>query len=139
MLWRYWQFLMQILHTFVSYSVPYYMAFQQMTYTYSCIDFSLRFNLQAELIDPALKGTLNVLASCKKFSIERVVVTSSMAAIAYNGKPRTPDVVVDERWFSSPEFCKQQKVIHSNNLLQYLCAIDFNFSTPSIRTPFIIV
>ncbi|KAG6532825.1 hypothetical protein ZIOFF_006679 [Zingiber officinale] len=95
---------------FVSYSVPYYVAFQQMTYTYSGIDFSLRFNLQAELIDPALKGTLNVLASCKKFSIERVVVTSSMAAVAYNGKPRTPDVVVNERWFSSPGFCEQEKL-----------------------------
>ncbi|XP_042379253.1 phenylacetaldehyde reductase-like [Zingiber officinale] len=65
---------------------------------------------QAELIDPALKGTLNVLASCKKFSIERVVVTSSMAAVAYNGKPRTPDVVVNERWFSSPGFCEQEKL-----------------------------
>ncbi|KAM0918690.1 hypothetical protein ACQ4PT_008674 [Festuca glaucescens] len=28
---------------------------------------------QAELIDPALKGTLNVLSSCKKASVERVI------------------------------------------------------------------
>lgn len=33
-----------------------------------------------------------------------------MAAVAYSGKPRTPDVVVDETWFSDPEFCKQSKV-----------------------------
>ncbi|KAI5009259.1 hypothetical protein ZWY2020_010372 [Hordeum vulgare] len=32
----------------------------------------------------------------KKASIKRVIVTSPMAAVAYNGKPRTPDVVVDE-------------------------------------------
>ncbi|XP_010246748.1 PREDICTED: cinnamoyl-CoA reductase 1-like [Nelumbo nucifera] len=63
---------------------------------------------QAELIDPAVKGTLNVLGSCKKASsVKRVVVTSSMAAVAYNRKPRNPDVVVDETWFSDPEFCKE--------------------------------
>ncbi|MCI27978.1 cinnamoyl-CoA reductase 1-like, partial [Trifolium medium] len=46
-----------------------------------------------ELIDPALKGTLNVLNSCAKSpSLKRVVLTSSIAAVAYNGKPRTPDV-----------------------------------------------
>lgn len=61
---------------------------------------------QAELIDPALKGTLNVLSSCKRASVERVIVTSSMAAVRVNGRPRTPDVVLDETWFSSPEACK---------------------------------
>ncbi|XP_042491725.1 phenylacetaldehyde reductase-like [Macadamia integrifolia] len=66
---------------------------------------------QVELIDPALKGTLNVLGSCAKFpSVKRVVVTSSVAAVAFNGKPRTPDVVVDETWFSDPEFCKESKL-----------------------------
>ncbi|KAJ4971255.1 hypothetical protein NE237_004354 [Protea cynaroides] len=65
---------------------------------------------QAELIDPALKGTLNVLGSCSKApSVKRVVITSSVAAVAYNGKPRTPDVVVDETWFSDPELCKEMK------------------------------
>ncbi|XP_077241704.1 NAD(P)-binding Rossmann-fold superfamily protein [Tasmannia lanceolata] len=65
---------------------------------------------QAELIDPAVKGTLNVLGSCAKASsVKKVVVTSSMAAVAYNRKPRTPDVVVDESWFSDPELCKETK------------------------------
>ncbi|XP_042445718.1 phenylacetaldehyde reductase-like isoform X1 [Zingiber officinale] len=64
---------------------------------------------QAELLGPAVKGILNVLASCKKVSIKRVVVTSSMAAVEYNGRPRTPDVVVDDTWFSSPEICEQDK------------------------------
>ncbi|URE38287.1 NmrA-like family [Musa troglodytarum] len=66
-------------------------------------------NPQAELIEPAVKGTLNVLASCMKSSVKKVVVTSSMAAVVYNSKPRTPDVVVDETWFSSPEVCEQRK------------------------------
>ncbi|KAJ4840307.1 hypothetical protein Tsubulata_022053 [Turnera subulata] len=66
---------------------------------------------QAELLDPAVKGTLNVLNSCAKHpSIKRVVLTSSIAAVAYNGKPRTPDVVVDETWFSDPDICKESKL-----------------------------
>nr|GMD64740.1 cinnamoyl-CoA reductase 1-like [Ipomoea batatas] len=66
---------------------------------------------QAELIDPAVKGTLNVLGSCAKTpSVQKVVVTSSIAAVAYNGKPRTPEVVVDETWWSGADFCKEMKV-----------------------------
>ncbi|KAL6205063.1 hypothetical protein ACLB2K_022327 [Fragaria x ananassa] len=66
---------------------------------------------KAELLDPAVKGTLNVLNSCSKSpSIKRVVLTSSIAAVAYNGKPRTPDVVVDETWFTDPGVCKEQKL-----------------------------
>ncbi|KAI3419101.1 Epimerase domain-containing protein [Psidium guajava] len=63
---------------------------------------------QAELLDPAVKGTLNVLKSCSKTpSVQRVVLTSSMAAVVYNGRPRTPDVVADESWFSDPDLCRQ--------------------------------
>ncbi|WCJ36937.1 NAD(P)-binding Rossmann-fold superfamily protein [Euphorbia peplus] len=66
---------------------------------------------QTGLIDPAVKGTLNVLKSCAKVrSIKRVVLTSSFATLPYNGKPLTPDVVVDETWFSDPYICKQQKL-----------------------------
>jgi len=73
--------------------------------------FTFLSTFQAELIDPAVKGTLNVLGSCVKTpSVKKVVVTSSMAAVAYNERPRTPDVVVDETWFSSSELCRQTKV-----------------------------
>ncbi|KAK4608436.1 hypothetical protein RGQ29_002014 [Quercus rubra] len=65
---------------------------------------------EAELLEPAVKGTLNVLNSCVKFpSVKRVVVTSSMAAVHYNKKAKTPDVVVDETWFSDPDVCKEAK------------------------------
>ncbi|KAI5341936.1 hypothetical protein L3X38_009811 [Prunus dulcis] len=68
-------------------------------------------NPQAELIDPAVKGTLNVLKSCVKFAtVNRVVLTSSMAAVIVNGRPLTPDVVVDETWFSDPFFCENFKI-----------------------------
>lgn len=66
---------------------------------------------EAELLDPAVKGTLNVLNSCAKVpSVKRVVLTSSMAAVAYNGRPRTPDVVVDETWFTDADLCRETKM-----------------------------
>ncbi|CAA2968752.1 cinnamoyl- reductase 1-like [Olea europaea subsp. europaea] len=65
---------------------------------------------QAELIEPAVKGTLNVLRSCRKVPlIKRVVVTSSIATVIYNRNPLNPDVVVDETWFSDPVFCEETK------------------------------
>lgn len=74
---------------------------------------SLCFSMfQAEIIDPALKGTLNVLRSCVKSPCtKRVVMTSSIATVIYNGKSMTPDVVVDETWFSNPVFCEELKVV----------------------------
>ncbi|XP_022769978.1 tetraketide alpha-pyrone reductase 1-like [Durio zibethinus] len=66
---------------------------------------------QAEIIGPAIKGTLNVLKSCAKVaSIKRVVITSSMSSVVRNGKPLTPDVVVDETWFSDPLLCEEGKL-----------------------------
>ncbi|XVF73605.1 hypothetical protein PTKIN_Ptkin12aG0215800 [Pterospermum kingtungense] len=68
-------------------------------------------NPQAEIIDPAIKGTLNVLKSCARVSsIKRVVITGSMASVLYSAKPLTPDVVVDETWFSDPRFCEENKL-----------------------------
>ncbi|KAD4384454.1 hypothetical protein E3N88_24622 [Mikania micrantha] len=68
-------------------------------------------NPQADLIDPAVQGTLNVLRCCSKVqSIKRVVLTSSVYAVIYTGTPLTPEVVVDETWFSDPGFCKETKL-----------------------------
>ncbi|KAK4278712.1 hypothetical protein QN277_016520 [Acacia crassicarpa] len=66
---------------------------------------------QIELIDPAVKGTLNILKLCAKSpSVKRVVLTSSMVAVLYNEKPRNPEVVVDETWFSNPSFCMESEL-----------------------------
>ncbi|KAL9673059.1 hypothetical protein QQ045_029312 [Rhodiola kirilowii] len=65
----------------------------------------------AELIDPAVKGTLNVFSSCAKVaSLKGVIPTSSIAAVAFIGKPRTPEVVVNETWISNPNVCKEMKL-----------------------------
>ncbi|KAL5708075.1 Coumarine and phenylpropanoid biosynthesis [Ranunculus cassubicifolius] len=66
---------------------------------------------QADLIDPAVKGTLNILSSCAKTqTIKRVIVTSSIAALAYNRKPQTPDTILDESSFSDPEFLEESQL-----------------------------
>ncbi|XVF42893.1 hypothetical protein PTKIN_Ptkin01aG0402400 [Pterospermum kingtungense] len=66
---------------------------------------------QAEMIDPAVKGTLNVLRSCAKVpSIKRVILMSSLAAVVYTGKPLADDMVVDETWFSDPAICEESKL-----------------------------
>ncbi|KAK9913028.1 hypothetical protein M0R45_036855 [Rubus argutus] len=66
---------------------------------------------QAELIEPAVKGTLNVLKSCAKFpTVKRVVLTSSMAAVMLTGKSLTSDDVIDETWFSDPLLCEKYKL-----------------------------
>ena len=58
-----------------------------------------------------MKGTLNVLRSCVKVpSIKRVVISSSMAAVAFNGKPLAPDVMIDESWFSDPAVCEKSQL-----------------------------
>ncbi|KAF4365486.1 hypothetical protein G4B88_025665 [Cannabis sativa] len=68
--------------------------------------------VQKELLDPAVKGTLNILRSCVKLGcVKRVVLTSSMAAVMYNGKSLSnPNVVLDETWFSDPLYCEELKV-----------------------------
>ncbi|CAL5370679.1 unnamed protein product [Camellia sinensis] len=79
-------------------------------HTTSPVHFSVS-DPQVELIDPALKGTINVLRSCAKVpSIKRVVLTSSMVAVICNQKMLTPSLHIDETWFSNPLFCKDSKV-----------------------------
>ncbi|XP_074316554.1 phenylacetaldehyde reductase-like [Silene latifolia] len=64
-------------------------------------------NPQADLIDPAVNGTLNVLSSCAKApSVKRVIFTSSAATVFHTGRPVTSETLVDETWFSTPEACK---------------------------------
>lgn len=66
---------------------------------------------QGQLIDPAVKGTLNVLRSAAKVpSLKRVVLTSSMAAVMFDPRSLESGVVMDETWFSDPVFCEEKKM-----------------------------
>jgi len=93
-------------------------------FLYGCVIICFYFYVfQTELLDPALKGTLNVLKSCVNSpTLKRVVVTSSIAAVSFNDRPKNPDVVVDETWYSDPEYCKRNGVcsVSSHKLSLYL-------------------
>lgn len=61
---------------------------------------------QRELLEPAIKGTKNVLRSAKEAGVRRVVVTSSISAITPN--PNWPyDVVKGEDCWADTDYCNQ--------------------------------
>lgn len=64
---------------------------------------------QKELLDPAIKGTLNVLTAAKEVGVKRVVVTSSVSAITPS--PDWPsDVVKREDCWTDVEYCKKKEL-----------------------------
>ncbi|KAH6765885.1 Rossmann-fold superfamily protein [Perilla frutescens var. hirtella] len=66
---------------------------------------------QMELIEPAVKGALNVVGSCLKAQcVKRVVLTSSMATIMANKFTQTTNVLFDETWFSDPLFAQENQL-----------------------------
>ena len=65
--------------------------------------------MQKDLLDPAIKGTVNVLTAAKEAGVRRVVVTSSVSAIIPS--PSWPgDVPKREDCWADVEFCKQKGV-----------------------------
>ncbi|XP_010551176.1 PREDICTED: cinnamoyl-CoA reductase 1 [Tarenaya hassleriana] len=63
-------------------------------------------NPQEQLLDPAIKGTMNVLMAAKEAGVRRVVVTSSISAITPS--PKWPaDKIKDEECWTDEDFCKQ--------------------------------
>ena len=66
-------------------------------------------HLQKQLLDPAIKGTINVLTAAKEAAVNRVVVTSSTSSITPS--PNWPaDVVKAEDCWSDIEYCKRKEV-----------------------------
>lgn len=53
-----------------------------------------------ELITPAREGTLRVLQACEAYEVNRVILTSSVAAVGYPAKPRS--ATFTEQDWSSP-------------------------------------
>lgn len=67
--------------------------------------------MQVELIEPAVKGTLNVLKACSEENVKRVVFVSSVAAVGM--VPDWPKgKVMDETSWSDKEFCRRTNVIN---------------------------
>ncbi|GLT35295.1 hypothetical protein SLA2020_097620 [Shorea laevis] len=66
-------------------------------------------NPEVEMVEPAVKGTLNVLKACLEAKVRRVVVVSSRAAISFN--PKWPKgKIMDETCWSDKEYCKAKKL-----------------------------
>ncbi|WOL19241.1 cinnamoyl-CoA reductase 3 [Canna indica] len=66
-------------------------------------------NPEVEVIAPAVSGTLNVLKACSDSKVKRVVVVSSVVAIAVN--PNWPqDKTKDEDCWSDAEYCRKNEV-----------------------------
>ncbi|XP_008453022.1 cinnamoyl-CoA reductase 1-like isoform X2 [Cucumis melo] len=65
-------------------------------------------NPETEVIEPAVKGTHNVLEACVEAKVKRVVVVSSVAAVFSNPSwPRSR--VMDESCWSDMEHCRASK------------------------------
>ena len=82
-----------------------------------------------ELIRPAREGTLRVLRAAAAAGVERVVVTSSLAAVLY-GHDRSGDRVFDENDWSIPEKCQPYE---KSKTLAERAAWDFVESLPADR------
>ncbi|XVE94359.1 hypothetical protein REPUB_Repub02eG0002300 [Reevesia pubescens] len=65
-------------------------------------------NPEVELMEPAVTGTRNVLDACLKTEVKKVVVVSSIGAIALNPNWPKGQVMNEECW-SDLEFCKAIK------------------------------
>lgn len=63
-------------------------------------------NIQETLIDPCIKGTLNVLNSCIKANVKRVVLTSSCSSIRYRDDVEQVSPLNESHW-SDPDYCKR--------------------------------
>ncbi|KDP36741.1 hypothetical protein JCGZ_08032 [Jatropha curcas] len=61
-----------------------------------------------QLMEPAVTGTRNVLNACSKAKVKKVIVVSSVAAVALN--PNWPkEQIMDEECWSDLEFCEAIK------------------------------
>lgn len=65
--------------------------------------------VQREILDPAVKGTVNVSKVCSTLKVHKIVVMSSNVAVTSN--PNWPqDRLKDESCWSDKEFCKENGV-----------------------------
>ena len=64
---------------------------------------------QAQFLDPAIKGTMNVLQAVQKAKVKRVVLTSSISAITPS--PNWPaDVPKDENRWADLDYCRENGI-----------------------------
>ncbi|KAJ1429173.1 hypothetical protein SESBI_08529 [Sesbania bispinosa] len=90
--------------------------------------FSAEFLSEVEVIEPAVKGTANVLQASLEAKVERVVFVSSEAAICMN--PNLPkDKVIDESYWSDKEYCRKTKTEAEEQALDFAKRTGLGVST----------
>lgn len=76
--------------------------------------------LQETLIDPCIKGTLNVLSSCTRATnVRRVVLTSSCSSVRYRDDVQRVSPLNETHW-SDLEYCKRNNVTPLKPLSRFL-------------------
>ncbi|CAN0870729.1 Tetraketide alpha-pyrone reductase 2 [Linum grandiflorum] len=76
--------------------------------------YDLSNGCRATLIDPCIKGTLNVLTSCSKSkTVKRVVLTSSCSSIRYRYDAHQVSPLNESHW-TDLDYCKSYNVLHSS-------------------------
>lgn len=95
---------------------------------------------QADLVDPAVKGTVNVLDACKAAGTRRVIVTSSMAAIS--DEPDNERVFSEKDWNDKSSLVRNpyyySKVLAERAAWDYVKGDDKPFELITIN-PFLVI
>jgi nucleoside-diphosphate-sugar epimerase len=72
------------------------------------------------MMEPAVKGTMNVLQACSAANVHRLILVSSLTACFFNpGWPQ--DKIKDESCWSDKEFCKENEVSTKKLMLINTC------------------
>jgi cinnamoyl-CoA reductase len=72
--------------------------------------------LQPEMIDLEVRGTLNVVEACSNAAVNRLVLTSSLSAMVWDQHRNSETVpaagaCIDEKCWSNLDFCRSKKVL----------------------------
>ena len=65
--------------------------------------------MQADVIAPAVTGTLNTLKACNEEKVKRVVVVSSVSAVFNNPNWPKGEAFNEDSW-SDEEYCRKNEV-----------------------------
>jgi nucleoside-diphosphate-sugar epimerase len=65
--------------------------------------------VQKEMMDPAVKGTTNVLKACSAKKVQKLILVSSIAASCFT-LDWPQDKIKDESCWSDKELCRENEV-----------------------------